>query len=895
MKLTWFTPARFGAVSFGILLALGWGASAATFSVAPNFVSNLYSGSLTVQIGGLTNGETVLVERFLDPNTNGVIDAGEPLAQSFLLTDGQGVSIGGVRDPNIPGDNDLAANSQITATLDFANSAEFSRGSGSQIFRLSSPAARFATVQHSITITQSALPQKITGTVSSSGSPLPFAWVAALVQVGNDQQLVSGTTADATGKFTLKVSDGTYQVIGFKPGYTGNFGTSPSVTVSGADTNVSVPLTAATLNISGSVIETASGQGIPGVQIFGSSDSNDYSVFFSDAQGNFSVAVNAGQWKFDPSDYTAMLGGFLRGQNKTQINVTTASVTGVDVPFTKGTALIYGTLKTDQNVALGGVRLYGSDSFNTVQSSVYTDASGNFFLPASNATWYFGVDQGAVLPAGYVVQQAQTTLGAGQALHTNLVATRATAYLAGRAVDGNNNPINNGNMILFASTGQNQNAQLGPDGSFVFPLTGGTWTLSLDSQTAASLNLVTPQIPFNVTDGINISNILYVAPFANRTISGTVKSATNSPISGVGVFASTMVNGTNFNVNASTGANGDYSLPVLAGPWSVGVDSQGLNQRGYPSVQNQNVDTTSGNQSANFIVGGNPIGTVFFRQAMGVVGEFGRGMTPAVSYPVIPKNYRVMFQVFDDTNPPAAGSVLFTGPPGSGLTNSPADPTFGVVQEGTNVFYLSQSVNNPSQAQGGQWMVTYRNNGNSFQVPDPQVNSRIDVPVPTITITNGLLSRVSWTYRDANGNPVAGIPAFITTTRVDLFDQNGNLFDSQTSSPATSYAYSPNSVYAWANIGIVRMVYYDTLTNQYFFNFKESSPSLTGATFLSGHTWQFLLNGAPAQNFTVQYATILSPGNWSTLYVTNSAASPLKIVDPGATNSARFYRVLLGP
>src|SRR5581483_4187627 len=885
MKLNLFSPARCGVASCGVLLALGFGASAATISVAPNSVSNLYSGTLTVQLGGLTNGETVLVEHFLDPNGNGVVDAGEPRVQSFLLTDGQGAAIGGVRDTNIPGDNDLVANGQITATLDFANSPEFSRGAGTQIFRVSSPVARFAAVQQSITITQASLPRKITGTISSSGSPIPFAWAAALLQVGNDQQLVSATTADASGNFTLKVTNGTYGVIGFKPGYTGNFGTSPLVTISGVDTNVSIPLTAGSLNISGSIVDTASGHGIPGVQCFATSDANDYAVLFSDAQGNFSLSVNAGQWKLDPSDYSAMLGGYLRAQNKTKVTVSTTSVTGVTVPFTKGTALIYGTLKTDQNVGLGGVRLYGNDSLNTVQSTVYTDASGNFFLPASNATWYFGVDQGAVLPAGYIVQQAQATLGTGQALHTNLVATRATAYLAGRAVDGNNNPINNGSMIVFASTGPNQNAQLGADGSFVFPLTGGTWTLSLDSQTAASLNLVAPQIQFNVTDGSSISNILYVAPLSTRTISGTVKSATNSPISGVGVFASTTVNGTNFNVNADTDGNGNYSLPVLAGVWSVGVDSQGLTQRGYPSVQNQNVDTTSGNQSANFIVGGGPIGTIFFRQAMGVVGEFGHGMTPAVSYPVTPKNYRVMFQVFDDTNPPAVGTVLFTGPPGSGLTNSAADPTFGVVQNGTNVFYLSQPVKNPATAQGGQWMVSYRNIVNTFQVPDPQVNSRMDVPVPTITISNGLLSKVSWSYRDANGNPVAGIPAFITTTRVDLFDQNGNLFDSQASSPATSYSYSPNSVYAWANIGLIRTVYYDTLTNQYFFNFSESSPSLTGAALLAGHTWQFLINVAPAQNYTVQYATTLGPANWTTLYVTNGAASPFKIVDPGATNS----------
>jgi hypothetical protein len=79
--------------------------AAATLSVTPNSISNLYPGNITLQINGLTNGETVLVERFLDINTNGVIDVSEPLVQSFRVTDGKVDSIGGVRNLNIPGDD----------------------------------------------------------------------------------------------------------------------------------------------------------------------------------------------------------------------------------------------------------------------------------------------------------------------------------------------------------------------------------------------------------------------------------------------------------------------------------------------------------------------------------------------------------------------------------------------------------------------------------------------------------------------------------------------------------------------------------------------------------------------------------------------------------------------
>jgi len=58
-------------------------------TASPTSISNTYPGSVTLQISGLTNGETVLIERFLDANGNGTVDVGELLVQSFKVTDGQ--------------------------------------------------------------------------------------------------------------------------------------------------------------------------------------------------------------------------------------------------------------------------------------------------------------------------------------------------------------------------------------------------------------------------------------------------------------------------------------------------------------------------------------------------------------------------------------------------------------------------------------------------------------------------------------------------------------------------------------------------------------------------------------------------------------------------------------
>ena len=73
-------------------------------------------------------------------------------------------------------------------------------------------------------------------------------------------------------------------------------------------------------------------------------------------------------------------------------------------------------------------------------------------------------------------------------------------------------------------------------------------------------------------------------------------------------------------------------------------------------------------------------------------------------------------------------------------------------------------------------------------------------------------------------------------------------------------------------------------------------PSLSATAKISGTQFQFLLNGAANQNYTLQISTNLSSTNWTSLFTTNSATSDsFRITDPNATNQQRFYRVLIGP
>src|SRR5216110_2355594 len=80
--------------------------AAVAFTATPSAVSNTYGGTITLQVTGLTNTETVVVQTFLDANTNGVVDGADLLVQQFSLTDGQASVIGGVTNFSVPGDSD---------------------------------------------------------------------------------------------------------------------------------------------------------------------------------------------------------------------------------------------------------------------------------------------------------------------------------------------------------------------------------------------------------------------------------------------------------------------------------------------------------------------------------------------------------------------------------------------------------------------------------------------------------------------------------------------------------------------------------------------------------------------------------------------------------------------
>src|SRR5205085_9849881 len=174
---------------------------------------------------------------------------------------------------------------------------------------------------------------------------------------------IAGAVANNSGSYTIKAPPGTYLLAATRNNYV-TLLDGPTVTL-GAGSTVSTNLTIlpATRTISGRIADAAnSSLGVPGVFLALTSTNNGLAIGFTDNNGNFSVPVISGQWKFEGNNSSLDLLGYLGLQNKPRIETSTGSVAGVTISVPAATALFYGSVKDNQNNPLVGVSLYSSDN-----------------------------------------------------------------------------------------------------------------------------------------------------------------------------------------------------------------------------------------------------------------------------------------------------------------------------------------------------------------------------------------------------------------------------------------------------------------------------------------------------------------------------------------------------
>lgn len=128
-------------------------------------------------------------------------------------------------------------------------------------------------------------------------------------------------------------------------------------------------------------------------------------------------------------------------------------------------------------------------------------------------------------------------------------------------------------------------------------------------------------------------------------------------------------------------------------------------------------------------------------------GSFGSNLTPQVISPASLNCSRFAIDIHD-TNRPT--SVSFTGPPGSGLSNTASDQ---LITFSNSTIYESPCISDPFVPPAGTYTVLYKTTTLTIQLPDQSgTTSNILLGVPTVTLNpGGTIEKVSWTYRRATG------------------------------------------------------------------------------------------------------------------------------------------------
>ncbi len=471
--------------------------AAVTFSVTPATVSNTYNGTITLQIGGLTNTETVVVQKFLDLNTNGVIDGNDWLVQQFTLTDGQaGMVIGGVTNVNVPGDTDGTVNGQITGTLNFQNGDIVQNIVGKYLYKLSSSVGHFAPITNQFVVTNFPYAQKFTGNVVSNGTSATVSNAVIILfpgQAGNSSP-VGGVVANNSGNYTLPIPPGTYSLIPLRSNYVANMGTPPVLTLSSGQTiTTNLTVIHATNSISGKLLDANNSSiGLAGV-LMEAQASDFIGIAFTDTNGNFNLSVNAGTWEINANEKSLLVLGYV-GLDNDGTNVV-AGTTGVTLAIPKATALIYGSIKDNLGNPFPVLEADTDDSSSPISDGLslyetesFTDANGNYVLGVvggTNDSWSMEANGDNQL-TNYVFTPDHhanpVSINAGQAVLRNFTGILATNHITGWLKDNYGNPITGVEIYASAminSLAYDQEIDTDSNGNYWLNVPNGSWNVQV--------------------------------------------------------------------------------------------------------------------------------------------------------------------------------------------------------------------------------------------------------------------------------------------------------------------------------------------------------------------------------------------------------------------------------
>ena len=872
-----------------------------TFTNFPSVVSNTYNGVITLQINGLTNGVTnVVVQKFLDLNTNGIIDSHDLLVQQFRLTTGQANTFtNGATTVTVtnfmPGDMSTTPG-QITAPLNFQNGDFMQNLAGQYLYKISSPSGQFNPVTNLFVVTNAFFSCAVTGAVENANtfSNVPGAIVLLFSTANNGSVVQAGAVANQSGFFTIRAPPGTYFMGAAGSNYVADLGSAGAFAlIANFTNNVNVFLTPSTTNITGRAVNAATNSVvIPGLTGLAESTNNLLSLYFTDTNGNFTVPVTSNSWAATVDDFAAQFEGYLTFQTNQFINVSN-KLANITNALPKATAIFYGVLTNNSFQPMPGVYMIATDNANH-QSVGMTDKNGRYVLGVLGGTneWQVGLvfPNNPGLTNTYVFGPGvlETNINAGQAIEENFNVAPASDTISGTVQDINDHPIsgvqvfaietNNGVVYqaFVATTDANGNYSLNV-------IASGIWTVGLNTNSLAALgfNQFPPDQSTNINDApavinfsvlvcgeievltTNLPNALLGSPYDTQLEATSCQTITNW-LTVYGITLTSLFDRTNVTYPPGTPV---YSTAGLQGflltDFSYGLGHNGGGYFGYQS--NCTATDNFVNQTAKF---SNISATVNVSAPIAsnttVTIEGRTWTTKAAPSQVSAGEYQTtLFRNGPDSytigdNPPAyvvTNGMLMTG------TGSPRTNTVASLTAFFHSLTPGESLNLASDIAytGTNGAIVWIKNGNTWgqyliSTYGPQTTN---LPPGLSLFPNGML---------------AGTPASLGTN-------NGR------------FNFTVEAVDAGTNAAI------QTLSLQVDSNTNTAPTLQTVGQFNSTNGFQMQVNNVQAGlSYTLLMSTNLSSTNWVQIFTTNAPnTNPLIIPDVNATNPARFYRIQVGP
>jgi hypothetical protein len=899
------------AFRFWALLAVLWfwaGMSATqansviTFTNFPSTVSNTYNGILTLEINGMTNGVTnVVVQKYLDTDTNGFIDGGDLLVQQFQLAVGQApVFTNGstlVTVTNfMPADVSPATNEIITP-LNFQNGDFMQNLIGQYLYKVSSPSGQFTPVTNLFIVTNAFPSFVVTGAVENVSSVtltnVPNAIVLLFSTQSGSLNVQVGAVANNAGFYSLGAPPGDYFLAAAKTNFVVDLDAPLDFSIITKSTNdENVKLMAATTNILGRAVNSPTNSlGVPGLLGLAESTNDFLSFYFTDTNGNFTAPITgSNDWTASIDASAAAFAGYLTPVSNPLLVVTNAAAHVTNV-LSQATAIFYGTVTNNSGAAMPGIFLFAFDGINR-QAWCLTDIHGNYVLDAVGGTneWQVTISAPSLMN-NYVFSPGDliTNINAGQAIHQNFTLAPAPNTISGTVEDFNGNPISG--VIVFATATninglayQAFNATTDANGNYILNVCPGTWTVGVNQGSLASLGfdnfpanqivtisaalvtvinfsievcgeieILTTNLP-NAFVGSNYDATLEAASCQNITNWFTADGITLTSFfdqtnitypAGTPIYSSTNLVGylfTSFLYGVPTGPGGKAEL--ITSNCTASVTPEGGTKFAFRNIT-ATVIVSSPLQSNTTVVITSPQNVEFAWTATATVPS-GSFFQTTLSRPG-PDTYS------QGSQPP-----YFQATSGSFLTGL-SGPTNIVGVLAGNFHSLtggdSQNVASTIPYTGANgatvWLRTGTNNWGEYSISadGPQGGS---LPPGLTLSSDGMIS----------GTPTSAGTNGIFNFTVAAEDTSSNV------------AVQPLSI-------VVNPV--TTL----------GSPTLMP----SSNTFQMQINGVLAgYNYTLLMSTNLASTNWTTIYTTNAPwTNALLIPDANATNQARFYRVQVTP